>query len=169
MLIIHLQLTFPFHLPILLVHLPLPLPSQPTDLWLHLQLVAPLWAPVSLPARDNCPPALQFSLLFHSLCAAFLSRFHFHYICRYTSCLAIIIYTAAILYIKMLCSVKKRAAKMRRGSRSVVQSAVPGRVVGLSAERKMPTSPMLQQQMLLLLWCMTATAACPKMPVAVWH
>lgn len=133
------------------------------------QLVAPLWAPVSLPARDNCPPALQFSLLFHSLCAAFLSRFHFHYICRYTSCLAIIIYTAAIPYIKMLCSVKKSAAKMRRGSRSVVQSAVPGRVVGLSAERKMPTSPMLQQLMLLLLWCMTATAACPKMPVGVWH
>lgn len=134
------------------------------------QLVAPLWAPVSLPARDNCPPALQFSLLFHSLCAAFLSRFHFHYICRYTSCLAIIIYTAVILYIKMLCSVKKRAAKMRRGSRSVVQSAVPGRVVGLSAERKMPTSPMLQQLMLLLLlWCIAATAACPKMPVAVWH
>lgn len=59
---------------------------------------------------------------------------------------------------------------MRRGSRSVVQSAVPGRVVGLSAERKMPTSPMLQQLMLLLLlWCIAATAACPKMPVAVWH
>lgn len=72
----------------------------------------------------------------------------------------------------MLCSVKKRAAKMRRGSRSVVQSAVPGRVVGLSAERKMPTSPMLQQRLLLLLmllWCIAATAACPKMPVAVWH